>query len=258
MARTAFENVSQMNILVGNSPTGKMACAKHQKNIIDEEVKELIAALENKDLTLTRDGVADVKVTVFGLMARLGISHFEKICRGMVQVEFCDHELKDTETTFEFLSRTWDHSSEDDAGNLNFLIANSTGNEIQTTWSVMVDVIDSREELGNALSFLTLNSAKIILLCEMIAAELKFNSDSDDLMVHRSNMTKFDTTPEDLQITIKKYYDLGVETIVRDVQIAGTQYYVVKSSYDQNGKDGKMYRGGKFLKSYLFEEPKFL
>ncbi len=249
MKKTAFQNVADMNNLVGNTATGSLECARHQFHIIAEEVKELEDAILDEDLKMARDGVADVKVTVYGLAHRLGFKHFDAVVRGATQA-FMNHvELQADETTAQFIRRGYAEMEIDTT--LNWDLARVEFKSLIENFDDLSDALKTPFEIPPAVFY----SASMIYCAETIAALLGFDSDADDAEVHRSNMSKFDTKEEDLRATIKKYYDIGVETVVRETVIDGVKYYVVKVGHDQNGKDGKFYRGGKFLKSVNFQEP---
>ena len=72
--------------------------------------------------------------------------------------------------------------------------------------------------------------------------------------VVRSNLSKFCQNEAEAQQTQAFYKDsLGVEVGYEKVD----DFFVIRSSYDQTGLDGKAYRGGKILKSIHFSEPNF-
>ena len=87
--------------------------------------------------------------------------------------------------------------------------------------------------------------------------------------VVKSNLTKFDSTPEDAELTRKKYQDLGVETYTINVavtadhqrayrrllnrELTGDRLYITKvKEATTSAIDGKFYQEGKFLKSHNF------
>lgn len=249
MKKTTFQNVADMNDLVGNIATGSIHCARHQYHIIAEEVKELEDAILDQDLKMARDGVADVKVTVYGLAHRLGIKHFDAVVRAATQVLMNHLELQADETTAQFIRRGYAQMEIDCT--LNWDLALAEFKSLIENFEDLADSIQTHFEKSDPVFYI----ASMIYYAELIAALLGFDSDADDAEVHRSNMSKFDTNEEDLLATVKKYYDLGVETVVRETAIDDVKYYVVKVAHDQDGKDGKFYRRGKFLKSINFEEP---
>lgn len=102
--------------------------------------------------------------------------------------------------------------------------------------------------------------ADVLVTIYGLAHRAGIDADADLLEVVLSNLTKFD--PEgtsDIQRTVKKYLDIGVETVqlVSPNPVGEGELLVTKSAYDQNGTDGKNYPKGKWLKSANFEEPVF-
>lgn len=72
--------------------------------------------------------------------------------------------------------------------------------------------------------------------------------------VVRSNFSKFCQSEEEAQQTVQHYLDtLGVKV---DYQ-AEDDFFIIRSTEDQTGKDGKAYRKNKILKSIHFSEPCF-
>jgi NTP pyrophosphatase (non-canonical NTP hydrolase) len=80
------------------------------------------------------------------------------------------------------------------------------------------------------------------------------NGDKDLDSIYESNMSKFIKNDEELAATIKKYADLGVEVVPEGVY----PQVKVTATTTQTGNDGKLYRGGKFLKGVGFFEPRFV
>lgn len=84
------------------------------------------------------------------------------------------------------------------------------------------------------------------------------DADVDFAEVVRSNLTKFDGNEEDALATQQKYEAIGVHTHCLKVTAEnGRVFYVTKSAVDQQGRDGKYYPAGKYLKSVRFEEPQY-
>lgn len=263
--KTAFEHVSDMNTLVGNLPTSSYDDIRSQMDIIAEEVYELRDAIEDEDLTEVRDGVADVKVTVFGLMHRMKVPYFDAVVRATLQCEFADLHVND-ETTFKFLEAA---SEEDPVPESHVLWTRAAAicYSLKEDFDAMKAIVADIDNMPMYRRFLIQRSARIILLAEMIAAALDFDSDADDLLVHESNMSKFDTNREDLEKTIQKYRDLGITTYIVEGKVDDQSRYVVKvaEARDSKGqlvdfqtdKNGRKQRVGKFLKSHLWKEPVF-
>lgn len=72
--------------------------------------------------------------------------------------------------------------------------------------------------------------------------------------VVRSNFSKFCQTEEEAQTTVQHYADkLSVEVAYKPVE----DFFIIYSTQDQKGSDGKDYRANKILKSVNFSEPNF-
>lgn len=87
------------------------------------------------------------------------------------------------------------------------------------------------------------------------------DSDSNNVHVNLSNMTKFDTTREDLQKTIAKYESKGLDIVVRERQCTFGDdtftFFIVISAKDQADDRGHPAPKGKWLKSHKFVEPQY-
>lgn len=86
---------------------------------------------------------------------------------------------------------------------------------------------------------------------------------TDDLQaVIESNLTKFDESTEECQLTTAKYAKIGIEIHFRvsdHPSKPGEKIYVALCTHDQTASDADntFYPGGKWLKSYKFREPVF-
>lgn len=130
------------------------------------------------------------------------------------------------------------------------------------------DIVALRDDIGDVL-FTTYG----------MGHRAGFPVDLDYAEVCRSNMSKFDRSEEDALKTKAKYDALGVETVYKlrivemEHEMPGNSpsffqdevFYVTYSAKDQNGNDpgdvpaGKFkYPAGKWLKSFRFEEPKYV
>jgi hypothetical protein len=87
------------------------------------------------------------------------------------------------------------------------------------------------------------------------------DSDANNVHVNLSNMTKFDTTREDLEKTIVKYESKGLDILVVQKQCTfGDEeftFFIVISAKDQADDRGHPAPKGKWLKSHKFVEPKY-
>lgn len=77
------------------------------------------------------------------------------------------------------------------------------------------------------------------------------DSDADMALVFESNMSKFCANADELDASIQKYAEIGVEVY------AEGEYprCCIKSAKDQTGTNGEFYKQGKFLKGINFQEP---
>ncbi len=217
-------NTIASNLPIDNSiPDLVLDILRAQVKLIRDEFNELkdgVAADVRKEV---RDGIADVIVTVDGLLFRLGLEmHEPKLqplsadARNGGHLQF----LRRLDTLISALEyyRDGSHTAVD-------------VNHIQTLCQALIN---------NTRQFAELNYVDL---------------DADQVEVYESNLSKFDTDMDEVGKTIRKYLDLGVETEIAEATIDGVTYYVVKSAYDQQGGDNKSYPKGKFLKSVNFREP---
>jgi hypothetical protein len=80
-----------------------------------------------------------------------------------------------------------------------------------------------------------------------------FNVEMDMVAVYLSNMSKFCKDSDELERTIIKYHNLGVQVVVE----GEFPFRYVKAAHDHVDKDGNKYAKGKFLKGINFKEPEF-
>lgn len=148
------------------------------------------------------------------------------------------------------------------------------GNDNKGDWSVadfqLKLIKDEFNELCDGVESRDINEvrdgiADVLVTVYGLAHRLGIDADEDMEEVCESNMSKFDKTMDDAIVTQNKYRQIGVETTIHVVQ--GTVFngfdfdsvplYVIKSSFNQTGKDGKNYPANKILKSHKFKEPQF-
>jgi len=102
-----FEEVSYFNNVCGNSAGEKdnpdWSIAESQLQLIAEEFFELHQAIEDKDITAMRDGIADTLVTVYGLAYRMGVDADADI------LEVCKSNLSKLCITDEEVNATLKH-----------------------------------------------------------------------------------------------------------------------------------------------------
>lgn len=149
------------------------------------------------------------------------------------------------------------------------------GNGPDATWDSLAaqekllrDELDELRDLGigaRNIHELRDGICDVLFVAYGMAARAGLDADADMQAVFASQYTKFDRTLADVAITKQKYLNIGVETDVHTFegsmfdtdQFIPVVLYVTKSSKDQTGTDGKIYRKGKYLKSHQFEEPAF-
>lgn len=217
-------NTIASNLPIDNSiPDLVQDILRAQVKLIRDEFNELKDAVASDNRKEIRDGIADVVVTVDGLLFRLGLDMYEpKLQPLSADVRNGGH--------LQFLMRL-DHLIK---GLEYYRDGSPTAvdpNHIQTL---------SQALINNVRQFAELNSVDL---------------DDDQIKVYESNLSKFDTDMNEVGKTIRKYLDLGVETEIAEANVDGVTYYVVKSAYDQQGGDNKSYPKGKFLKSVNYVEP---
>lgn len=83
------------------------------------------------------------------------------------------------------------------------------------------------------------------------------NVDEDYHAVCMSNVSKFDLTPEDAELTRQKYEALGLETYIHLSELFGHIHYVTRGAKDQFLPNGDSVPEGKWLKSHNFKEPEY-
>ena len=76
--------------------------------------------------------------------------------------------------------------------------------------------------------------------------------------VYESNMSKFCRDQDEVDLTVKKYVDLGLEVLVEG-EFPRKRVKSAKQQYDNTeGRCPKLYQANKMLKSVAFEEPIFV
>lgn len=244
-----FDDVVTMNTVAGNNPVTVanensaseiFTAFTRQIGLIRSEFEELCVGIATGNVREIRDGVADVLVTTDGLFHRLGLKFVEFPLLVPVRTTRLVEPLLDEDRRTSAIARM-----EGPLEQMEYFIQNGV------------------EEMDlNQVQMLAL-----ILVQEttLFAHRLGINVEADMRAVFDSNMSKFDTNPTDAEATVQKYLALGVETVVvpfegtvfDGIDFAPVRRYVVKSARQQTGNDGVVYPAGKFLKSFLFQEPVF-
>lgn len=243
-----FEGSKRINTLVGNlSAPNDLAAIAKQLDIVASEVKEGIDSLGKGDLGPDgfRDDVQDILFTAYGLLHRASIG----LTGGRDYVP--------SASTHQYYSK---------------LIGAGSMEQKLLAYYGILKMMSARCLEHHANGQATLPREEVIAMSVFSSELLKFTYDAglscgypvhvDYAEVVRSNMTKFDTTLEDAELTREKYAAIGVVTVTTPGEyfLDGTPYtvFICKSSHDQIGTDGKEYPGSKWLKSIHFQEPRYM
>lgn len=153
---------------------------------------------------------------------------------------------------------------------INLIAGNAQGSPSEPNWALIErqhkliqdELNEMRDNIANRnIEGIRDDIGDVLFTAYGMGHRCGYPSDLDLAEVCRSNMTKFDTDIDDAKISQQKYLAIGVETTITYKEIgsggAVQGYYVLHSARDQTGQDGKSYPGGKWLKSYKFEEPVF-
>ena len=147
------------------------------------------------------------------------------------------------------------------SGLINLFVGNTAASVVD--WKAMdhqLSIIQSEvDELSKAVATRNynelrdgLNDARFTVDGGAYRMGISVQDDFDALM--KSMVSKFDATEEDALKSQANYAAKGIKTEIVTSELAGQLRYVQLSAEDQV-VGGKSYPKGKFLKSYLFEEP---
>lgn len=189
-------------------------------NIIDE-IDELKEAIDDGNIKEIRDAISDILVFSLGLLHHSG----ENLYFGKKLQEWINSDY---------------------TKNINIELLDDIIHKLEFDATL---VIESSKK--NSKSIVNLTIPNICYYCYLISDIYGFDIDEDMEAVITSNMTKFCKDQETLDLTMKKYVNLGIQVYSKgDFPKA-----LVFSSLDQLDKNGKQYRADKFLKSVDFKEP---
>ena len=234
-----------VNTVVGNHPIDPTtqraewcAAGKRQIDLILDEAKELRDGIElskqgeqhhAKARQEIRDGVADVIVTLDGLVHRLSlnlpdltivIENHDRAPVDKYEYEWLLNHLQVLEQMLAELCADSEKTIDFDA-----------------LYSHLFDAYEATYDLARAWDI---------------------NINADQVAVYESNMSKFDLDKATAMTGVLKYAELGVKTDLFPNDIDGQTYYVIKCVEDCVDSKGKTHRAGKFLKSVNFREPVLL
>lgn len=228
-----YHGTALINNIAGNLPlVGEhsdeaiLKVVRKQAGLIHSEFLELLEGIEDRDMFLVRDGLGDTIVTADGMFHRLRLQYPD---------------------TNRWVDRIRPASVS--------LIA--AAEAIQA----MKLIAENRDQLPIAriVQMLVPLTTGVLLSMYELANYFKIPLHDDQTVIYASNFSKFDTNREDAEKGVLKYQAIGVLTEIVERKVEGeTQtYFVIKSTVDQVGTDGKDYPAGKFLKSIHFFEPSF-
>lgn len=276
---------AHVNNVVGNhrqsihSPGRWAKAGLHQVKIIASELNELILGhkaytdqplseaelakvkkkagedLRTWGLREVRDGVGDVIVTTDGAYHRLdlptsngqmlrvaGMHVSMTFGLGQSQVEVVNNlltnaggHLESIKLILQQVQDGWDAAVADD---------NESGGDI------VYDVLPGTENLLRAM----LDDIQLAMYA--VSTSYHINLVEDQVLIYRSNMSKFDTDSSVAAQGVQAYADQGVQTYISEQQVGNDTYYIIKSAADQE-VGGKDFPKDKFLKSVNFAEPDF-
>lgn len=231
-----------VNTVVGNNPIDRtedlaswIKVGLKQIDLIIDEANELKVGVhdyttgsDTKRIAAfveIRDGVADVIVTLDGLVHRLGLVFPE--------LGTAPHR-PGSALEVEFLLETL--------------------NKIRD----LIGMIDDVNVTGRELDALVYDAYNSVY---HIADAYKIDVTVDQVAVYESNMSKFDLDKQTAMAGVEKYARMGVVVEIHEIPAEEDgetfTYYVLKSAHDQV-VDGKNFPSGKFLKGLGYKDPVFV
>lgn len=232
-----------MNQIAGNDPLPPLCSrAEYQPTVLKcialvaEEVQETCRAFESNDYNELRDGIADIIVTLDGLVYQ---------CLSGGDENYIPYDL-------DWLKR----------GEL--LLALSEQQRVQQLLSACQRNVESMQLTLAEVSYfsavqerLRQFSSNIYGLIREVADLCQIPYEEDQKVVLASNLSKFDRTVEDAIRGTVAYAAKGVKTTINQQTLEDGDYYVIKVMEDCTDRAGKFYPKGKFLKSLSFQAPQF-
>lgn len=253
MYNTHLQLNALVNNVVANHPVisaGEIkAVANAQLRIIQQEFNgpgEMCEGIATDNLEMIRDGFGDVIVTFDGLLHRLALSSLHPgNVSGRETYEDVDFgELTTTVPVTAIAPALRDMQQILDQLKAFFATERPAGN--------VYDLYQPFE-----LQILKVYTERFYRCLNILACYYDIPVMQDQFSIFESNMSKFDRDLETAQQGTPKYLSLGLNVNIEPVTLDETTYYVIKSSEDQTGTDGKDYPKGKFLKGVNFYEPRF-
>jgi NTP pyrophosphatase (non-canonical NTP hydrolase) len=147
---------------------------------------------------------------------------------------------------------------------MNLAFGNATGNPLEPNWEKLKSQAKNigdefRELIDKGIDVKNMTEVRdgicdILVFTLGLAQMAGLPVEEDMRAVYESNMSKFCKDEAEVQATIAKYNDLGIETYVE----GEFPQKRVKSIRDQTDKNGKAdYRKNKMMKSVAYKEPVF-
>jgi len=215
-------------------------------SLIEEELKETMAAIDKKSEVDIVDGICDSLYVLYGTMLSFGIKYFD------------DHtyKLSDDEMEFEHLTiKELVHAT------LNEKITIVKKSEEKTVKSMLQQNEIMLNYLKIHLSLLDLETVNEHLYSKVtrgvehalvlsvlnlfeLAEFMKFPVDKAFEIVHNSNMSKFCTSETEAKESVAVYEKSGRKTTYEKIDIFKTSIYTVKDA-----------ETGKILKSHVWKKP---
>lgn len=152
----------------------------------------------------------------------------------------------------------------EDVGHMNVAFGNQKGDPLSPSWdrlrSQAKNIADEyRELMEDGIDQQDITAVRDAI-CDILVFTLGLGHmaglpvEADMRAVYESNMSKFCKNNQEVEATVRKYSELGVETYVE----GEFPMKRVKSPRDQTDKNGKAdYRKGKMLKCVAYQEPVF-
>ena len=196
-------------------------------DLIIEEMNELFESLNNNDLIETVDALADISYVTYGYLLIL-----------MSEDEYNDY-IKNTDPYYNSI-KYYSNGDDDDNGD------NLKKNNVNLKYylSYLNDDYNQFKELNNSFHKQLYNKnifkkdlitllEKIIFKTYLLSNIINIDLNKAFLIVHLSNMSKFDTNLNDANKTMEKYKAEGKDTYYDILNINNIDYYITKAL---NGK----------------------
>lgn len=241
-----YRTTADINQLVGNlAEPSNLKGLESQLKLISDEIKEAEdnLALFGENIYVLRDDVADILFTTYGLCHRLAFTGAEATVPAV--------QNNGGSTNYAAIHIACANSDRDIVGTVDDLVA-----EVRKSFREVNEVIVTALPRAQVVA----QVQRLLTATYLLGIFCDYPVDEDYAEVCRSNLSKFDETLEDAELTKAKYAALGVETTILEGQraVEGSTalqtLYVTKSASDQVGTDNAKYRAGKWLKSHKWTE----